>query len=117
MTATGASIVIVAAACNALAGSSADARYPPASAVAMAAILNQSHCTPWKRAIMPVRAPFSTTSASMITSDDAIPKAVSVSAAMMVPTSVSPDSHRKPSAATLLTRISQVLRRWPNNGR
>ncbi len=46
----------------------------------------------------------------MMTSDDAIPKAVSVSAAMIVPTSVSPDSHMKPNAATPLTRISQVLR-------
>jgi serine/threonine protein kinase len=71
------------------------------AAETMAAILNQSHCTPWKRAIMPVRAPFSTTSASMMTSDDAIPKAVSVSAAMIVPTSVSPDSHRKPSAPVI----------------
>ena len=101
----------VAATCSALAGANAAAMAPPPSAVTIAASRNHIHCTPWKRAVRPVRSPFSTMSASMITSEAAVPKAVSVRATTMVPASVSPDSHRNPVAAVRFTSISQVLRR------
>lgn len=81
------------------------------SAVTIAPTLNQNHCTPRKRAVSPVRLPFSTMSASTMTSDAAVPKAARNSAISIVPGSVNPESHRNPVAAQRLTSMSQVLRR------